>query len=240
MTIKAIVFDFDGVITESMDIKTQAFAHLFRNYSEDIIKKVVKLHLDHGGMSRYEKFRIIYRDYLKIHLAKDEEERLGKEFSEFCYEKIITCPYVKGAKEFLEANHDKYKLFIVSGTPHDEINHLVNIRKLRKFLQGVWGTPGTKGELLNMILDKYALKPSEMVFIGDAPTDYEGAKEVGIHFIARIAPGQYNPFESDEFNIDYTVENLSSLTDILRKMDNPRSKNRGNRHQKTEEKVGHQ
>ena len=107
-------------------------------------------------------------------------------------------------------------------------------------MQGVWGTPGTKGELLNMILDKYALKPSEMVFIGDAPTDYEGAKEVGIHFIARIAPGQYNPFESDEFNIDYTVENLSSLTDILRKMDNPRSKNRGNRHQKTEEKVGHQ
>ena len=58
MTIKAIIFDFDGVIVESMDIKTQAFAHLFRKCSEDIIKKVIQLHLDNGGMSRYEKFKI--------------------------------------------------------------------------------------------------------------------------------------------------------------------------------------
>jgi HAD superfamily hydrolase (TIGR01549 family) len=222
MTIKALVFDFDGVITESMDIKTRAFAHLFRNYSEDIVKKVIKLHLDNGGMSRYEKFRIIYRDYLNSRLTQKEEERLGREFSEFCYRKILTCPYVRGAKEFLEANHEKYTLFIVSGTPHDEINNIVNIRRLRKYFKGVWGTPRTKNELLKMILKEYDLKPSEVVFIGDAPTDYEGAKDLGIHFIARIARGKYNPFESGEFNIKYSIENLLSLTSQFKKIENSR------------------
>lgn len=220
MTIKAIVFDFDGVITESMDIKTQAFAHLFRNYSEDIVKKVIKLHLDNGGMSRYKKFRIIYREYLNRHLNTDEEERLGRKFSEFCFSKLITCPYVKGAREFLEANYDKYMLFIVSGTPHDEINHLVNRRQLRKYFKGVWGTPGTKSELLKMILERYDLKPSQVVFVGDAPTDYGGAKDQGIRFIARIAPGRYNPFESNTLHIEYSIENLSSLAGMLRKIEN--------------------
>ena len=220
MTVKAIVFDFDGVITESMDIKTKAFAYLFRNYSENILKKIIKLHLDNGGMSRYEKFRIIYKDYLKCNLTKNEEERLGREFSEFCLSKMITCPYVKGAKEFLEANHKKYMFFIVSGTPHDEINHIAQIRQLHKYFIGVWGTPKTKSELLKMILKEYALKPAEVVFIGDATTDYDGAKDAGIRFVARIASGKYNPFESNMFKIEYSIEDLSSLEDLLSKIKN--------------------
>ena len=40
MTYKGIIFDFDGVILESMDIKTDAFSYLFRNYPKDIIEKV--------------------------------------------------------------------------------------------------------------------------------------------------------------------------------------------------------
>ena len=220
MTIKAIAFDFDGVITESMDIKTQAFAHLFRNCSEDIIKKVIKLHLDNGGVSRFKKFKIIYRDYLNSKLTKDEEERLGKEFSEFCLSKLTTCPYVKGAEEFLEANYDKYLFFIVSGTPHDEINYIVDRRQLRKYFKGVWGTPRAKAMILKMIIKEYSLKADEVIFVGDAPTDYEGAKDTGIRFIARIAPGKDNPFESDLFKIEYSIKDISSLTEILLEIEN--------------------
>ena len=52
-TVKAIIFDFDGVITESMDIKTQAFAYLFKDCKKEVVGKIIKLHLDNGGMSRY-------------------------------------------------------------------------------------------------------------------------------------------------------------------------------------------
>jgi len=218
MPLKAIIFDFDGVIAESVDIKTSAFAYLFRNYPDDIIKKIVKFHLDNGGISRFEKFKIIYRNFLKKNLSKEEEERLGKEFGEYCYKEVLICPYVKGAKEFLENNYRRYMLFIVSGTPHEEMNKIVDVRQLRKYFKEVRGTPEDKGKLSKMILKTYHLKPADVVFIGDAPTDYWGAKEVGIPFIARIAPGKYNPFNSDAFNISYTIPDLSSLEAILKSM----------------------
>lgn len=214
-SIKAVIFDFDGVIAESMDIKTKAFEHVFRDYPEDIVKKVVQLHLDNGGMSRFKKFQIAYRDYIKKELTKETEEMLGKEFSKFVFEKMISCPYVKGAKEFIEKHHQNYKFFIVSGTPHEEINEIVDQRGLRPYFLGVWGTPRKKGELIKMILAEYGYKQDEAVFIGDAPNDYIGAKEAGIIFIARIAPGVYNPFVTDDFEINYSIENLLFLENLI-------------------------
>jgi len=219
MSIKAIIFDFDGVIAESMDIKTQAFVHLFKEYPEEVVKKIVKFHLDNGGLSRYKKFRIIYRDLLNKQLTKQEEERLAREFSKFCYDKMINCSFVKGVEDFLERNHKKYMLFIASGTPQDEIDSIIRDRGLNKYLKEIWGSPKTKGEISKMILDKYNLKKEEVVFVGDAPTDYMGAKEVGIKFIARIPPDKHNPFESADFKIKYKIEDLENLDKTLKLID---------------------
>ena len=41
---QAIIFDFDGVLVESVDIKTQAFAGLYQSYGETIVGKVVRYH----------------------------------------------------------------------------------------------------------------------------------------------------------------------------------------------------
>jgi beta-phosphoglucomutase-like phosphatase (HAD superfamily) len=51
--VQAVIFDFDGVIVESMDIKTQAFVELFRDHPEHH-ETIVRLHLENGGMSRYD------------------------------------------------------------------------------------------------------------------------------------------------------------------------------------------
>ena len=220
VTVKAIIFDFDGVITESMDIKTQAFVYLFKDCQKEIVDKVIKLHLDNGGMSRFEKFKIIYKDYLNEMLTKDEEKRLGECFSEFCYEKMLECTYVKGVERFLENNYKKYKLFIASGTPHEEMNKIVDERNLRKYFQGVWGSPKSKSEISKIILDKYNLKKDEVVFVGDAPTDYWGAEGAEIEFIARIIPGEYSPFKSAEFKIKHIIDDLTSLDKTLKTIGN--------------------
>lgn len=218
MSIKAVIFDFDGVITESMDIKTDAFAYLFKDRSKEIIDKVVKLHLDNGGMSRFEKFKIIYDEYIGEKLSAEKSKELGREFSRFCFEKMLICPYVNGAYDFIKKNHDEYMFFIVSGTPHDEINKIVDKRKLRGYFKEVLGSPGSKSDLIKKILKKYDLKKQEVVFVGDAPTDYWGAEGAGVGFIARIPPKGYNPFNSDEFKINYSMKDLTSLKDILREI----------------------
>lgn len=62
--IDAIFFDFDGVILESVDIKGWAFGKLFENYPQHV-DEIVAFHFANGGMSRFDKFRYIYKKYLK-------------------------------------------------------------------------------------------------------------------------------------------------------------------------------
>ena len=49
--IKAIIFDFDGVLVESAEIKTKAFEMLFSDYP-DTIDDIVQYHKKNMGISR--------------------------------------------------------------------------------------------------------------------------------------------------------------------------------------------
>ena len=41
--IKAIIFDYDGVIAESVNVKTEAFAELYKHYGIDIVKNSIQI-----------------------------------------------------------------------------------------------------------------------------------------------------------------------------------------------------
>ena len=41
---QAILFDFDGVLCECTDVKTEAFAKLFESFGEEVVKKVMNHH----------------------------------------------------------------------------------------------------------------------------------------------------------------------------------------------------
>ena len=49
--IRGIAFDFDGVLVESVDVKTRAYARMFEEYGADIVSKVVDYHMGNGGVS---------------------------------------------------------------------------------------------------------------------------------------------------------------------------------------------
>ena len=49
--IKAIFWDFDGVIADSVNVKTDAFYELYLPYGKNIAEKVKEYHLANGGFS---------------------------------------------------------------------------------------------------------------------------------------------------------------------------------------------
>jgi phosphoglycolate phosphatase len=206
--LKAIVFDFDGVILESMNIKTQAFRDLFSDYPEHQ-EAIVKLHLDNGGMSRFEKFRIIYREFLGKHLTDADTDEMGQRFSRLVFDSVLKCPYVTGAHEFLEKVHKTYELYVASGTPQDELREIVRLRGLDHFFRNVYGSPDSKVTILARIMLEQSLKPEEVVFVGDAMGDYRSAKETSVHFIGRVPRNCPNPFP--QHNVLTIVEDLEKL-----------------------------
>ena len=192
--IKAIILDFDGVILESMDIKTNAFKDLFKDYPEDL-NAIVEYHIRNGGVSRYTKFSYIYNNILKQPLDGNKLKELGEKFSHLVLQEMLRCPLVAGVQQFLEEYTKKVGLFIASGTPEEELKFLVKKRGLLDYFKGVYGTPALKFEIIQHILIDEGIKKEEAIFVGDAISDYEDAKKVGIPFVARFnKSSESNPF----------------------------------------------
>jgi HAD superfamily hydrolase (TIGR01549 family) len=196
MAVKTLFFDFDGVILESVSVKTDAFADLFADRGPAVQAAVVKYHLENLGRSRYHKFRYCYEELLGIPLADDEMDRLCKEFENLVVERVLTCPFVPGALEFLSAGAGGRACFVISATPHDEIRHIVVSRGLERYFVSVHGSPTGKGEWVAHLIERYSLDPTECVFVGDAVSDWTAATTNGVRFVARIDAGGVSPLHA--------------------------------------------
>ena len=184
--IKAIIFDFDGVLVESVDIKTEAFRELFKSYPAHL-QEFIRYHLLNGGVSRFEKIRYFYKKFLNTKISEDELKKLCEQYSQLVVEKVLRAPYVPGAEALLKACWRSYTMFVVSGTPQEEMCAIVQERGLADFFKEVYGSPSTKSRLVKKILKTHVLHPEETIFIGDSLTDLSAAKESRIRFIARTS-----------------------------------------------------
>ena len=184
--IKSIIFDFDGVVVESVDIKTRAFAKLFEAEGKEVVEQVVDYHMKHIGVSRFDKFRYFYGNMLNRHLAEEEFDGLCQKFSRLVVDEVVNASFVDGAQEFLESKSKLFKCFVVSATPQNEIEEIARRRNISHFFISIYGSPRNKTDIVKEILDIHELLPEEVVCIGDAMSDYEAARSNSVEFIARL------------------------------------------------------
>lgn len=212
MGTKALMFDFDGVITESVEIKAEAFVELFCQYPEHC-SEIREYHLANGGLSRFEKFRHIYRNILRQKLTTDEEQCLSEAFSALVVDRVIGCPYVPGAQEVIRYYSRTKKIFVVSGTPEPEIRTIVKSRGIEKYFSGVFGAPVRKVDHARRIMEEHDLSPSDLVFVGDSLEDYRAAKACGIRFVGRVVFGRESVFKG--CHMAGVVQDLHSLRRLI-------------------------
>lgn len=206
---EAIIFDFDGVVVESGDIKTQAFVNLYRDHGDTIMAAVAQYHCSNGGLSRYHKFRYFQQHLLKKPpLTRDEEQILDQKFSELVVEAVIASAAVPGATELIRKEAARIPLFIASGTPEAELGIIVERRGLAPYFRAVRGSPTPKPMLVADILTTHALERDRVLMIGDAIADYQSAQANRIAFLGRVRPGDMNPFPAD-------VDVLPDLSPLL-------------------------
>jgi HAD superfamily hydrolase (TIGR01549 family) len=209
--IKAIIFDFDGVLVESVDIKTRAFANLFESEGDENVKKVVDYHLKHAGVSRFEKFRYFYSNIFNRHLTEEVFEVLCQRFSELVVDEVVNASFVNGALDFLENKSKLFKCFVASGTPQNEIEEIAKRKDISNYFIRIYGAPRKKTDIVKEILNIHELLPEEVVCIGDAMSDYEAARSNSVEFIARLDNNEeiFAPVDCVK------VRDLTCLIDVL-------------------------
>ncbi|MFH0840014.1 MAG: HAD family hydrolase [Candidatus Omnitrophota bacterium] len=178
-------FDFDGVIVDSLDIKSQAYAELFEGYGKDVVRKVMDYHLSEGwALSRYDKFKYYYKNVLHKKITPAIINELDKRFSELVEQKVTKAPFIKGVIEFLEALKTRGKeCFIISATPEKEVKRIAESKRIDSFFKEIIGSPRTKKESMRYLLRRYKINPAAAVYFGDTKSDYEAALENAINFV---------------------------------------------------------
>ena len=182
---KVIFWDFDGVIKESLEVKGQAFMDLFKDRNENDIKKINDYHLNNGGISREEKIKYFYKIFYNEVITERLLKIMCKDFSEKVVDRVIDSNWVPGVLDILDNKKIDQYFILISGTPDQEIKFILNKLKIKHFFNEVYGYPHKKNKVVSDFILNNNSNQKEMVFIGDALTDYEAANENNVTFILK-------------------------------------------------------
>ena len=181
--LKAIIFDFDGVLAESVNVKDDAFLAIFNEFGEDFARSMLSYHKT-LNTDRYLTIKEAAR-----RLNREDESFLSSKACEFAtqvVERVTRVSEVEGALSLLQYLADNRLLaFISSGAPQDELREIVKARHIDHFFNGVFGIPDSKVDHIKYILSRYSLHNQDCIFIGDTMLDYRSAHAMDIPFIAR-------------------------------------------------------
>ena len=192
---ETIIFDCDGVLLNSNQIKSNAFYKVAYMYGHLPALKLKEYHQLHGGISRYEKFEYLFSNILDRRYDKNEIESLLSSFSKEVYKELIRCEVASNLKELREKTK-KSNWMVVSGSDQNELRKIFAERSLDQlFDYGIFGSPADKDEIINR--EKSLGKISEnSLFIGDSLYDYEVAKKSSIHFVFLSKWSEVNNWEN--------------------------------------------
>ena len=183
----SFIFDCDGVILNSNQLKSSAFFASTSSYGSDYAHKLLNFHKAHGGVSRYEKFNYFVNEILPYELIADVDKdlllnKLLARYAKCVQESLRDCEVASGLSE-LRLKHPDTRWHVVSGGDQKELRELFSKRNLFTLFDGqIFGSPDDKYTILQRELASNNIQ-LPAVFFGDSRYDYNASKAFGIDFI---------------------------------------------------------
>lgn len=216
MSIKGVLFDFDGTLANTIDLIISTFEHtcktvlgivpsrqhIISTFGLPLADAMIKLS---GSPDLVEEMRIVYRDYNNAHHDEMIRPILG----------------VKSTLQHLKQRG--IKIAVVTSKKSPMLQRGLNCLQIADYIDVVIALEDTKEskphpEPMLKACNMLGLKPEECISIGDSPFDLQSGNRAGTTTIA--VRYSYFPWQIilDEGKPDYSINNpeeLISLIDIL-------------------------
>lgn len=180
---KTILWDFDGVIMDSMPIRDKGFEIVLKDYPKEQVSLLMEYHRNNGGLSRYNKFRYFFEEIRKEFITDGEIKVLADEFSVVMLENLLdTNLLIDDSLKFIIDNYSKFNMHIVSGSDGNELRYICEALGLSKYFISIHGSPTPKKELVKQVIISNNYNKPEMCLIGDSFNDFEAAEANNILF----------------------------------------------------------
>ena len=202
--IKNIIFDFDGVILDSVPTKTEGFKKLFQEFPTELVDKLIEYHIQNGGISRYKKIKYFFNELINQDISEDEVLNYANMYSQITKKELTNQKYIiEDTVNFIKQNHKKYNMHIASGADENDLRYICENLDLSQYFLSINGSPKIKSDIVKTILEFNNYKNEETILIGDSLNDYEASSENDIEFYG------YNNCDLKKFKYIESFHNFS-------------------------------
>jgi beta-phosphoglucomutase len=217
--LRAVIFDFDGVITDSEILHLRAFNRMLGRFAIEISKE--DYYKDYLGLSDLDLlFALAEKGLLRV--KPPEIERLAKQKEQIFAQLAQTQGTIMdGVRPFLRMlSENRVPMAICSGALLAEIELILDKPGLRKFFEVIVsaeqvekGKPHPDGfvltlEKLNQTRLDSPISPGQCVVIEDSHWGLDAAKAAGMHTVAIT-----NSYDAEQLSVaEKIITNLDELT----------------------------
>jgi phosphoglycolate phosphatase len=181
--IRCIVFDFDGTLVVSNEIKQSVLHSVVKDIpGADLCLDEIMARPSHGD--RTDIFRALDRLLRDRGLwLSGDPERWVIEYTQACEYQIVRATEVPGAVRILELLLDKnIPCYVNSATPTETLGRIIEGRSWARFFRQCFGYCGDKAGNLRVIAQA-GFEPAEMLMVGDGQEDFDAAARFGCRFV---------------------------------------------------------
>jgi HAD superfamily hydrolase (TIGR01509 family) len=181
--IQAIIFDMDGVVSDTQKLHSRVERAVLLEYGIDITEKeIVFLY---AGTKDNTQFRTEFEKHGVTADFKEAAEKKLAMLEKIAEEEIIAIP---GFMEFLDKVHTRFKLAVASGANTQFVDRVLSALKIRdKFDVFIGGDKVSHGkpnpELFLSAAKKLQVDPENCLVIEDAKNGIKAAKNAGMKCI---------------------------------------------------------
>ena len=201
------IFDYDGVLVDSLDEVIKASREVCRSMDHDrmLNKEMIATlqPMTYGQLAR------------TIGLPPDRMEA----FSEYVFNRLqqadAAMPFFPGIKPLLRQRTPENTV-IISGNSREIISAKLDAHALDQQVASIFGAyePGDKADKIRQACTSFGADPGRTCMIGDSVSDIQYAQKAGVRSIA-VTWGWQSRDTLTEQKPDYIVESVSELVVLL-------------------------
>ena len=207
---KTVFWDFDGVIKDSVLIKGKAYKKTFKKFGPEISNRIMRHHLDNGGLSRFKKIPL-YLSWTEELINKEKISFYLEEFSKNSINLVVDCKPIPGAFQMVKFMSLNSVNILITATPKKDIEKILQKISLINFFKKIYGAETDKYAVIEKVLSNSSNKINDFIFIGDSEIDVKAAISNKIPFLLKVCKDNFEL--AKDYKLPF-VRNLKSNTKV--------------------------
>jgi HAD superfamily hydrolase (TIGR01549 family) len=188
--LKAIIFDIDGTLVDSVDLHARAWQEAFRKFGREVAFEKVRHQIGKGG-----------DQLMPVFLSEEELERFGAELEKYRGElfKRDYLPQVRAFPQvrelFERIRRDGTRIALASSAKKDELKTYKEIARITDLVEEETSADDADKskphpDIFEAALDALGdVEASEAIVIGDTPYDAEAAGKINLRTVGVLCGG---------------------------------------------------